>query len=302
MVLLKKAPTLLALEVDNNNFGNDLAVSVSKFLASHPSLSALSVSENNINKTGAEALGTAISSANSGVKSLSIAANPLGDEGIDKITTGAAKSASLKSLNLAKTGMTEAGAKIAAKNLVSSGITMLSMDGNPLGDSGVKAWGKAIRRNKIFLKLSFADCGLGDGDVDVLTHGLAKNNHLTDLILDGNLITVTGTEALLPTLKQNKKLNVLSLLRTLVYALPDSFVNEHIHASIRIAPPPAAQHDPASLSPGPPDATKHGWRQSWRNSWRKSGGKSNSSEQSTTAINNNASTLLVSRVLWNEEK
>ncbi|XP_032871831.1 NACHT, LRR and PYD domains-containing protein 12-like [Amblyraja radiata] len=159
--------------------------------------------------SGANDLVSALST-NHTVTELDLSGNKLGDSGV-KLVSDALRNPDCKihTLGLDNVGLTDSGAKDLASALITNHtVTELHLNGNKLGDSGVKLVSDALRNPDCKIQTLWL-CGvdLTDSGAEDLVSALSTNTSLTELYLARNSLTDRCVPALrrliltLPSLK-----------------------------------------------------------------------------------------------------
>ncbi|XP_072133551.1 NACHT, LRR and PYD domains-containing protein 3-like isoform X2 [Mobula birostris] len=148
--------------------------------------------------SGAEDLASALNT-NPSLMELDLSGNELGDSGV-KLVSAALRNPECKiqTLWLEKVGLTDSGAEDLASALSTNPSLMeLNLNGNELGDSGVKLVSAALRNPECKIqKLGLDGVGLTDSGAEDLVSALSTNPSLTKLSLALNSLTDRSVPAL----------------------------------------------------------------------------------------------------------
>ncbi|XP_062895424.1 NACHT, LRR and PYD domains-containing protein 14-like [Mobula hypostoma] len=146
--------------------------------------------------SGAEDLVSALST-NRSLTELDLSGNELGDSGV-KLVSAALRNPECKiqKLGLCEVGLTDSGAEDLVSTLSTNrSLTELYLNGNKLGDSGVKLVSAALRNPECKIqKLRLGVVGLTDSNAEDLVSALSTNPSLTELRLGENKLGDSGVK------------------------------------------------------------------------------------------------------------
>ena len=176
-------------------------------------LLALSVGNNGINAKGVEILARVL--AASTVKLLGLAENSIGGAGceaISRLLGGAYGRSTLQQLDLSKCDLNVASLQRLTPGCHrTSSLTLLRLDGNPLGTEAGFELLQLLLENRSIQDLGLASCRLRSGAVSSLADGLARNSTLYRLNLAYNHFEDQGALHLAAALRLNSTLKCLDL-------------------------------------------------------------------------------------------
>ncbi|XP_072893431.1 NACHT, LRR and PYD domains-containing protein 3-like isoform X1 [Hemitrygon akajei] len=196
---LSTNPSLTELNLNDNKLGDSGVKLVSAALRNPEcKIQKLGLGKVGLADSGAEDLASALST-NSSLMELDLSNNKLGDSGV-KLVSAALRNPECKiqKLWLRKVGLTDSGAKALASALsTNSSLTVLNLNENKLGDSGVKLVSAALRNAECKIqKLELRNVGLTDSGAAVLFSALSTKPSLTELDLGSNSLTDLSLPAL----------------------------------------------------------------------------------------------------------
>eukprot|EP00048_Salpingoeca_helianthica_P021482 m.12516 g.12516 ORF g.12516 m.12516 type:complete len:272 (-) comp6025_c0_seq1:24-839(-) len=103
--------------------------------------------------------------------------------------------------------------RVILESLRSTQITSLYLQGNPLGDEGVKQIAEFLHHNTTLILCNVYHTECGPAAVAALAHALTVNHTLENLSLGDNTVTPAAVYALVDALKVNRGLQTLILNR-----------------------------------------------------------------------------------------
>lgn len=141
----------------------------STYMIANKTVEVVDVLDNEITPLGCEFLGRAIHpTVNLTQKKLNMDHNVFRDEGLRQLNYGLAINPNIMHLSLTYCGLTELSAKFLQQILAfsESKIEYLSLQGNELGNIGVKALLEAVKINTVITELGLSDNQFGEKCVD----------------------------------------------------------------------------------------------------------------------------------------
>ncbi|XP_072894820.1 NACHT, LRR and PYD domains-containing protein 3-like isoform X2 [Hemitrygon akajei] len=179
-------PTLTELDLDQNHLGDSGVEVLSEALRkSNCNVQELSLNDNSLTASAAEHLASALGN-NPSLTALSLGDNNLGDSGV-KLLSEALKTTdcNIQELRLNNNGLTPSCAEDLASALVTSDtLTGLYLNDNNLGDSGVKVLNEALMHPDCKIeKLGLSGTGLTDSGSEDLMSNLSTNPKMKDVNL-----------------------------------------------------------------------------------------------------------------------
>lgn len=176
-------------------------------------LLTLGVGNNAITGKGVETLAKAL--ASSAVKVLCLSENPVGGAGceaISRLLGGAYGRSTLQQLDLSKCDLNVVCLQRLAPGCHrTTSLTLLRLDGNPLGTEAGYELLQLLLENRSIQELCLAKCKLRSEAVSNLADGLARNSTLHRLNLAYNHFEDQGTSHLAAALRLNSTLQCLDL-------------------------------------------------------------------------------------------
>lgn len=142
---------------------------LSKYMMQNKTVEVVDLLDNEITPLGCEFLGRALHpSCNETTRKLSMDHNVFGDAGLAQLNVGLAINPNIQHLSLTYCGLTEHAANFMQQILAftESKIEYLNLQGNELGNKGVKALLEAVKINACILELGLADNQFGEKVVD----------------------------------------------------------------------------------------------------------------------------------------
>lgn len=210
---LKSSPLPTNLNVTGTALGSEGCEALAAGLVVSKTLLSLSVGNNGITTKGVEALAKAL--AVSSVKLISLAENPLGAGGcgaISRLVGGAYGRSAIQQLDLSKCDITLSSLQHLTPGCSrASALSLLRLDGNPLGKSAGLELFHLLLENRTIQELGLASCKLRSEAVARLSEGLARNNTLYRLNLAYNHFEDEGAMHLAAALHLNSALKCLDL-------------------------------------------------------------------------------------------
>ena len=193
--------------------GNQLGTTGTQTLASaiiKSSLHSVSLYDNNIQQSGAQALGLAIQMAPH-LQELQLGSNNVGPQGCHSLAEGIKQSAVFRTLGIMCNGVGAEGAKSLAEALAVSGsLQYLDLSHNQVGLEGAQALSRGIRKSKTLRHLDLDDNNLDDEAMVALAEALGGSN-IETLVLASNDLERAGAEALGTAIAAQSALHTLSL-------------------------------------------------------------------------------------------
>ncbi|XP_072131444.1 NACHT, LRR and PYD domains-containing protein 12-like isoform X1 [Mobula birostris] len=190
----------------------DLAV-LSHVIGTCDTIKHLDLQDCNIQREGIQRLGPGLHKC----QLLRLRLNKLGDSGV-KLVSAALRNPDCKiqKLGLNHVGLTDSGAEDLASALSANpSLTELILNGNKLGDSGVKLVSAALRNPECKIQeLWLGRVGLTDSGAEDLASALRTNRSLTELYLSGNKLGDSGVKLVSAALRNREcKIQKLWLAR-----------------------------------------------------------------------------------------
>ena len=174
----------------------------------------MNLGRNEIHKGGASHIAELLNKTSELLSVLMLSLNPIGNKGLQTISESLKHNKTLKCLGVSNCGMTdtgvasladalrtnntleelhiaynrihEEGALHIADILRNARISELFLDGDPIGDKGLKIIFEALKHNTTLKQLSVFRCGMGDVGVASLADALRTNKTLEKLSIHQN--------------------------------------------------------------------------------------------------------------------
>jgi Ran GTPase-activating protein (RanGAP) involved in mRNA processing and transport len=169
-------------------------------------LELLNLDANLISESHLAAFANAISARDSGLSSLSLSHNQIGDFGMHWIGR-VLQSTGLRTLNLESNEIGDSGLELLRDSVRGSHhLQHLFLDRNNIGEKGAFTIAGWLPRNGALRTLSLRYNAITNYGAKKLQQALAANGHVTELLLDGNVITDAGTlDAIEALLNRNRR-------------------------------------------------------------------------------------------------
>lgn len=210
---LQSSPLPTNLNVTGTALGSEGCEVLAAGLVVSKTLLSLSVGNNAITAKGVEALAKAM--AVSPVKLICFAENPFGEGGcraISGLVGGTYGRSAIEQLDLSKCDLTLSCLQHLTPGCYrASSLSLLRLDGNPLGNSAGLELFHLLLENRTIKELGLASCKLRSEAVARLAEGLARNNTLYRLNLAYNRFEDEGAIHLAAALRTNSALKCIDL-------------------------------------------------------------------------------------------
>lgn len=189
--------TLLTLNYQFNNIGDEGCGLLAEALRINTSLTSLNLSNNNIGPRGVRSLADMLR-FNTSLETLLLQYNTLGDPGARLLAEVLALGhVRLREIDVAGNGICEQGARDLAEALtLNQSLQFLGYSDNKPLNAGVCQMAVALHDNVVLRALDLHGCGLSDTGAAALGDALRFNGTLTGLSLDSNDIADDGLMAL----------------------------------------------------------------------------------------------------------
>ncbi|KAL1914938.1 uncharacterized protein VTP21DRAFT_7854 [Calcarisporiella thermophila] len=213
---LERNGTLECLNLEGNNIGIMGATAMSHLLRKNTGLQRLNLASNGLQIEGGRVLAKALK-ANRTLSSLNLAINELSAEGCITLADALRFNTCLAHLSLAGNNIGH-GIRLLCQTIVDGcnrSLRTLNLESNRIGQSGTgddagAALAMLIRHNSGLRTLILTGNHLA-GAIEEISSALAENHNLLRLVLANSHISDEGVEALCKALRQNTRLQSLSL-------------------------------------------------------------------------------------------
>ncbi|XP_022785103.1 nucleotide-binding oligomerization domain-containing protein 2-like [Stylophora pistillata] len=188
----------------------ELVVILCEAIKNSKSVTALNLSDNGINESGATCIADAIKVIDS-VSSLDLSRNCLTDIGAISIAEAMKDNTTVTELNLSGNGISYLGTtSIAEAMKVNKTLSHLSFWGNGFGDAGATSIAEAIEVTGTLISLDLSRSGFSASGAASIAKAIKVNETLTILDLSFNRISDDGVKTLVEAIKVNKTLTKLN--------------------------------------------------------------------------------------------
>lgn len=222
--LLSINQTWKELNLGYNAIPDDCGSAIAAALSGNKSLISLDLAANFFELYTARRIAHLLARNESALQQLSLAQNPLRDEGVSMIAAGLDSNTTLKELSLAETKMTEASCSVIVASLYNNtALERLNLGGNKLRNEGCISLAVALESNATLTSLNISGNELRDASVLRLAEMLTVNATLERVNLGNNPdLTTTAYEALQRMLiDHNYSLHHLWLPTTVEIVMPN---------------------------------------------------------------------------------
>lgn len=284
---LKVNKTLTTLNLRGNRMGPAGVTKLAHALTTNSSLSNLDLTANDLGSEGAAALAEGLAK-NSSVNELYLGGNMLGDAGVAALTEGLANNSSLSTLNLELNLIGDKGAaslaalcnemaslttldlswnrigvpgaRELAEHLPTSGVAILNLQGNAIGEGiialveqlegcdlahlnvsfnnlhlvGAKAIASMLQKDGKLVHLSMDKVGLNDEGVQAIAASLKVNNTLSELSLRENSFGDSSVPALAEALKLNTGLTSVFFQENMMTAQGHKLIRDALKRNTKV--------------------------------------------------------------------
>lgn len=155
-------PTLESLKLNDCNLGDAGIRHLARALQRNTAVKTLRLENNGITSSGGSAEIAAMLAENTVLISLNVSGNKLGDTGVESLAQGLAGNSTLAHLHLKNVGCGNMGAQALAVVLPHTGLSILDLSGNQIGDEGGVELGNALPEAENLQKLDLSDNRLGE--------------------------------------------------------------------------------------------------------------------------------------------
>ncbi|GMF37204.1 unnamed protein product [Phytophthora fragariaefolia] len=207
--------TLKHLSLGSESLGDEAVRVLSAGLArnAQSALQTWDLEFKSLGVDGAAAVGELLRS-NKSLTAVTLSRNQIGDQGLQKLAAGLGHNAEarVKELNVTDVGISGAGLDCVAALVEkeSCSLATLQVSFNALETASDKFF-DALKTNKSLTKLQMKECKLTDEHVAALAAALKINSTLVEVDLSDNELTQASCAALANGLRENKTLKVLRL-------------------------------------------------------------------------------------------
>nr|XP_049616949.1 NACHT, LRR and PYD domains-containing protein 12 isoform X34 [Syngnathus scovelli] len=197
--VLSSSRTLRELDLSHNDLGDDGLEALAAGLAKPQcTLQVLKLLRCDLSKKSCEALASVLSSSRT-LRELDLSNNDLGDDGLEALAAGLAKSqCTLQVLKLMSCDLSKKSCEALASVLSSSRtLRELDLSHNDLGDDGLEALAAGLAKPQCTLQvLTLESCNLSEKSGEALASVLSSSRTLRKLDLSDNYLGDDGLEAL----------------------------------------------------------------------------------------------------------
>lgn len=268
--VLQHNAALTCLKLSSGGVDDKGAEALGRVLAANKSILWLDVADNDIHESGLAFLNKTLRSAESKLATLNLQGNPLGDQGIVKLSESLRDNTTLKSLNIRNTGFQVAGAAAVARMLLlNCGLRSLDISENRFaykftGDAGaVVDLMKALPENQTLISIDMSYCDLNSFELQTVARGVEASTTLRGLTLNQHVLECkiehgAFQAAVVETLHRNELRHITGVRRNLQNCLLETlaasrFVFEgdyfwtigETHVQVATCDPPRAIFDEA---------------------------------------------------------
>ena len=213
--ILAQSDSLEVLDISENEIQTEGAVRIFKALKSkHNCLKTLILTNNNITKCAADEIGLALMTNNT-LQFLDLSHNKLQSTGIVKIMDSLTKgNETLKVLDVECNDISDLAAVSIANTLTSNtSLEQLNLSSNSLKTKGAVKVLNALKTNRTLKTLSLRDCDIiyTKQAGEYISHALACNSGLENLLLCKNKLQTPGAIKIMQSLLKNSTLKVINL-------------------------------------------------------------------------------------------
>jgi len=208
---IKDSFSTRSLTVSGVNLGHDgLKALTSSLRESHNTLTYLDISDDGIGPECAHGFANLLKKV-SFLITLELHKNKIGDEGARNLAKFLTSNPSLTMLTLNDCNIQQEGASALASAIPAcSCLKVLSLADNLIGDAGIAQLGASFAKSKSLRTLSIARSEIGSEGAKDLSKNLLLSG-ITQLNLDGNIISSSGAKAIGKMLRKNKALTSLTM-------------------------------------------------------------------------------------------
>jgi len=201
--ILKKNNTLLSLNLDCNEIGDEEAKAIAEALEQNNTLTSVNLGDNNIGINGLKALAASLTH-NTTLTSLNVWGNDIDAEGAKVLAGALKKNNTLKSLDLRDSNIDLKGA-IALADALKDNKTLVSLNlcNNKIDLKGAIALADALKDNKTLVSLNLCNNKIGLEGIKAIAEVLKTNDILLELRLDYTDDTSTYKNTIEEALQRN---------------------------------------------------------------------------------------------------
>ncbi|KAL3911361.1 MAG: hypothetical protein SGPRY_008725 [Prymnesium sp.] len=197
--------SLAAIDLRGNWLGPFGAALLSKALASHPTLTTLSIASCRVGDYGVLSLvKELLSSAPAVLAQVDLSHNSISDVGARELSVLLERETvpSLSHLDLSWNGIGPRGARYLGAALASNGhLRSLDLNWNGLMDRGARAIGESLADNTGLTYISLEHNAIKNDGARALAQGLRKNSGVKEILLDSNGITRSARQEVISALE-----------------------------------------------------------------------------------------------------
>jgi hypothetical protein len=194
LITLFTSESITDLHLDHRPITEDAAVALSKTLPAHDETEHLSLVNTNLNDTTVKPIAEVLEKLS--LKTLNLSKNKIGDAGAEELSKGIAQNSSLSELNLEDNQIGDHGVNTLAANIAAKPtLTSVNLNGNKIGASGAKAIAEHLG-NSPLPHLNLNKNNLGDEGAQAIAQFLKTNKTVSHVNLSGNGIGDRGAAAL----------------------------------------------------------------------------------------------------------